>query len=112
MTYDLFDSMAIEVELGKSIRYWNRLKEIIMKFLRNLNVLRYYKMSNEDLEAESQRYGMGSYFDGNIIRREKIVEQLILKDNAIMFRYTLLSTLITLIIVIISLLMRLVAVFS
>ena len=59
-------------------------------------------MNDEDLEAEARKFCIGGYFDGNIIRRERIIEQLIVKDNAIMFRYTLLSTFITLIIALIS----------
>ncbi len=82
-----------------------------MNILKKINIERYYKMDNEELEHECRKFSMGSYFNGNIIRREKIIEQLIAKDNAIMFSYTVISTLIILSITFISLTISLIAIF-
>ena len=82
-----------------------------MNILKKIDVERYYKMDNEELEHECRKFNMGNYFNGNIIRREKIIEQLIVKDNAIMFRYTVISTLIILLIALISLVISLIAIF-
>ncbi len=79
--------------------------------LKKIDVERYYKMSNEDLESEAQKFKMGSYFDGRIIRREKIIEQLIAKDTSIMLRYTLTATFVAVCMAVISLIISLIAVF-
>jgi len=85
-----------------------------MKIMGKLNDLfsynKYYKMSTEDLEKEANKYNIGGYFDGRIVRREKIIEQLISKDNAAMFKKTLIISLITLMIVFISLVVSIIAI--
>jgi len=82
-----------------------------MNILKKIDVERYYRMGTDELEQECRGFNMGSYFNGNKIRREKIIEQLIAKDNAIMFRYTVISTLIILLIAFISLIISLIAIF-
>lgn len=72
---------------------------------------KYYKMSTDDLEKEAGKYQMGSYFDGSIVRRELIIEQLIAKDNATMFKRSLIISLITLIVVFISFVVSIIALF-
>ena len=82
-----------------------------MNILKKIDVEKYYRMNDKELEQECRKFNMGNYFNGNIIRREKIIEQLIAKDNAIMFRYTVISTLIILLIAFISLIISLIAIF-
>jgi len=85
-----------------------------MKIMDKLNDLfsynKYYKMSIDDLEKEASKYHIGGYFDGRIVRREKIIEQLIAKDNAAMFKKALVISLITLMIVFISLIVSIIAI--
>ena len=86
-----------------------------MKLLAKINDLfsydKYYKMSNSNLEEEASKYKIGGYFDGNIIRREKIIEQLIAKDNASMFKKSLIISIFTLIVAFISLIISVIAIF-
>jgi len=82
----------------------------IIRFFRSLDVERYYTMSDDELESEASRYHMGSYFDGNIIRRETIIEQLIAKDNARMLRFTLIASICTLIVAFVSLMISLISI--
>ena len=72
---------------------------------------KYYKMATDDLAKEAGKYHIGSYFDGSIIRRELIIEQLIAKDNATMFKRSLMVSLIILVIAIISLIVSIIAIF-
>ena len=81
------------------------------KFDELFNYGKYYKMSNDDLEDEAGKFKIGGYFDGRIIRREKIIDQLIAKDNATMFKRSLIVSFITLICVIISLIASIIAIF-
>lgn len=102
-----------------------------MKIMDKLNDLfsynKYYKMSTDDLEKEARKYGIRTYFperieaheyamrahlgEGeDIVKREKIIEQLIAKDNAAMFKRALVISLITLMIVFISLIVSIIAI--
>jgi len=87
----------------------------IMKLIKKINNLfsydRYYKMSDDNLEKEATKYKIGGYFDGRIIRREKIIEQLIAKDNASMFKRSLIISTFTLIVAAISLIISVIAIF-
>lgn len=86
----------------------------IMKLIKKINNLfsydRYYKMSNDELVKEADKYHIGSYFDGSIIRRELIIEQLIAKDNASMFKRSLIISAFTLIVAAISLIIGVTAI--
>lgn len=53
-----------------------------MKKEEDLFFTKYYEMSDEDLEKEAGKYKIGGYFNGSIIIRERIIEQLIRKDLA------------------------------
>ena len=65
-----------------------------MKLIEKINDLfsydKYYKMSNTDLEQEAKRYKLESCYNqfGNIVRTE-VINQLIAKDNASMFKKSL-----------------------
>ena len=87
----------------------------IMKLIKKINNLfsydRYYKMSDDNLEKEATKYKIGGYFDGRIIRRGKIIEQLIAKDNASMFKRSLIISTFTLIVAAISLIISVIAIF-
>jgi len=87
----------------------------IMKLIKKINNLfsydRYYKMSVDNLVKEAHKYDIGGYFNGNIIRREKIIEQLIAKDNASMFKRSLIISTFTLIVAAISLIISVIAMF-
>ena len=81
------------------------------RFFKSLDIGRYYKMNDDELESEATKYHIGGYFDGRIIRREIIIEQLIAKDNARMFRFTLIASISTLFVAIISFILSLISLF-
>jgi len=82
-----------------------------MKVFSKLNIERYYKMTNDELEEEAGKFKIVGYFSGSILIRVKIIEQLIAKDTSIMLRYTLLATIAAITIAVISLIISLIAIF-
>ena len=77
-----------------------------MKLIKKINNLfsydRYYEMTDENLENEIKKYGIGDFSADAILRRNRI-EQLIAKDNASMFKRSLIISAFTLIVAAISL---------
>ena len=89
---------------------------LVVKLIEKISNLfsynKYYKMSTDDLEKEAAKYSIGSYFTGRIVRRESIIEQLITKDNASMFKKTIIISTFTLVIAVISLVISIITIFS
>jgi len=85
-----------------------------MKLIEKINDLlsynKYYKMPDEDLENEIKKYNMGDFSTNDILRRNRI-EQLIAKDNASMFKKSLIISFFTLIVAFISLIISVIAIF-
>ncbi|MHB8276032.1 MAG: hypothetical protein ACYDIA_00045 [Candidatus Humimicrobiaceae bacterium] len=87
-----------------------------MKLLTKINNLfsydKYYKMSNDDLEKEAEKYALDSYCTqhGGIVRSE-VIKQLIAKDNASMFKKSLIISAFVLVVAIISLIISIIAIF-
>lgn len=77
-----------------------------MKLIERINNLfsydKYYKMSDKDLENEIKKYNMGDFSQDAMLRRSRI-EQLIAKDNATMFKKSLIISTFTLITAVIAL---------
>lgn len=82
-----------------------------MKIFNKLNIERYYKMTDDELEKEAGKFKIVGYFSGSIIIRGKIIEQLIAKDTSIMLRYTLLAAVAAIVVAVISLIISLIAIF-
>jgi hypothetical protein len=84
--------------------------KICDKFNNLFSYNKYYEMSYEDLENEIKKYGIGDFSEDAILRRNRI-EQLIAKDNATMFKKSLIISLITLVIAFTSLVVSGIAIF-
>jgi hypothetical protein len=88
-----------------------------MNLLKKINNLfsydKYYKMSNDDLTKEAGEYALDSCYTqyGGIVRSE-VIKQLIAKDNASMFKKSLIISSFTLIVALISLIVSLISIFS
>ena len=69
-------------------------------------------MSEEDLEKEAHKYALDGIYNtwGKIVKPE-VIKQLIAKDNASMFRKSIIISIFTLIVVIISLIISIIAIF-
>lgn len=78
-----------------------------MKFLDNLKIDKYYKMSDHELEIEASKYKIGGYGNPNTGRviRERIITQLLEKDKANNSRYAIAISLIALFISILALIL-------
>ncbi len=74
-----------------------KLKKILSRF----TVDKYYQMDNHQLELEAAKYKIGEYAENienrTIIRRRKIIEQLIEKDKANNSRYAIYISILALI---------------
>jgi len=88
-----------------------------MKLLAKINDLfsydKYYKISDYDLTKEAKKYALGNCYNrinGNIVRTE-VIKQLIAKDNASMFKKSLIISIFTLIVAFISLIISVIAIF-
>ena len=81
-----------------------KLKKVLSRF----TVDKYYQMDDHQLELEATKYKIGEYAEniGNrtIIRRRKIIEQLIEKDKANNARYAIYISILALIISFLALL--------
>ena len=81
-----------------------KLKKVLSRF----TVDKYYQMDDHQLELEATKYKIGEYAEyiGNrtIIRRRKIIEQLIEKDKANNSRYAIYISILALIISFLALL--------
>lgn len=53
-----------------------------LNFFEKIKVDKYYRMSQEELELEANKYNIGEYYDGNKVLRSQIIKQLIEKDLA------------------------------
>lgn len=82
-------------------------------FYELFNYDKYYKMSNEELKHEANKYGLQRIYNpiSLDIERTEVIKQLIDKDNATMFKRSLIVSFITLICVIISLIVSIIAIF-
>ena len=81
-----------------------------MKFLSPTGSDKYYKMNDEKLEKEAQKFKIQHYGDpdtGKIIR-EKIISQLIEKDNANNSKYAILVSIVAVVISIVSLIIAII----
>lgn len=69
-----------------------------------LSVDKYYKMDDEKLELEAQKYRLQEYADPNrgAIIRERIIHQLIEKDKANNSRYAVFISILSLIVSIVA----------
>ena len=72
---------------------------------------KYFKMSTEELVEEVKKNHLTIYGKNFVDRREMMLKQLIAKDNATMFKRSLIVSLITLAAVIISLIFSIIAIF-
>lgn len=72
--------------------------QIIKWINEHLSVNKYYQMSNKELELEASKYKIGGYFDGRRIDREKIIQQLLTKDSENISRFSLILSLIAILI--------------
>ena len=83
-----------------------------MKLITKINNLfsydKYYKMSDENLENEIKKYGIGDFSADAILRRNRI-EQLIAKDNASMFKKSLIISAFVLAVAVISLIISVIS---
>ena len=74
-----------------------KLKKVLSRF----TVDKYYQMDNHQLELEAAKYKIGEYAENienrTIIRRRKIIEQLIEKDKANNSRYAIYISILALI---------------
>jgi hypothetical protein len=77
-----------------------------MKKLKFLSVNRYYRMSELELEKEASKYHIGGYVDNLGIVRERIIDQLLKKDNANNSRYAIGLSVLALVISVIALLLK------
>jgi len=88
----------------------------IMKLIKKINNLfsydKYYKMSNDNLVKEANKYALQHIYNhhGNIEKTE-VIKQLIAKDNASMFKRSLIISTFTLIVAAISLIISVIAIF-
>lgn len=71
---------------------------------------RYYRMSTEEIAEENKKNHLTVYGDNFVGRREMMLKQLIAKDNASMFKKSLIISISTLIVVIISLIISVIAI--
>ncbi len=80
----------------------------LKKALSRFTVDKYYQMDDHQLELEATKYKIGEYAEniGNrtIIRRKKIIEQIIEKDKANNSRYAIYISILALIISFLALL--------
>ena len=73
-----------------------------LNFFEKIKVDKYYKMKQEDLELEANKYNIGEYYDGNKVLRRQIVKQLIEKDLANNSQFAILISILSLFISIVS----------
>ncbi len=73
------------------------------RILEFLFVNKYYKMDNHQLELEAAKYKIGGYGIGGRVVRERIIEQLLKKDEANNSRIAIFVSILALVISIISL---------
>ncbi|MBC8389845.1 MAG: hypothetical protein H8E13_17610 [Actinobacteria bacterium] len=87
-----------------------------MKLIEKINNLfsydRYYKMSEDDLAKEASKYCLQRIYNPASLKIEKteVIKQLIAKDNASMFKKSLIISVFTLMVVIISLVISIIAI--
>lgn len=82
------------------------------KFNELFNYDKYYKMSEDELIKKAEKNHLNVYSDGyGAGRRDLILKQLIAKDNTAMFKRSLIVSFITLICVMISLIVSIIAIF-
>lgn len=74
------------------------------KFCKFLSVNKYYEMDNQKLELEAAKYKIGGYADSHGIIRERIIEQLLKKDEANNSRFAVFISLVALIISVVGIL--------
>ena len=87
--------------------------KLIKKIYNLFSYDKYYKMSNDDLAKEAGKYALdGCYTQYGGIVRSEVIKQLIAKDNASMFKKSLIISSFTLIVALISLIVSLISIFS
>ncbi|MFA6587559.1 MAG: hypothetical protein WCT08_00650 [Patescibacteria group bacterium] len=69
-----------------------------------LTVNKYYRMSDGDLEREAAKWKIGEYFDGRLISRRLVIEQLIERQKANNSRIAIFISFIALLISLVALL--------
>jgi hypothetical protein len=75
-----------------------------MKFTFDLfTINRYYRMSDHELEMEASKYKIGGYSDGRGVIRERIIDQLIKKDQANSSRVAIFMSIIAIVISVVAL---------
>jgi len=89
-----------------------------MKLLAKINDLfsydKYYKISDYDLTKEAKKYALGNCYNrinGNIVRTE-VIKQLIAKDNASMFKKSLIISFMMLVVSFFTLIISIISLIS
>lgn len=76
------------------------------KIFELFSVDKYFKMDNHQLEIEASKYKIGGYANDGRIVRERIIEQLLKKDEVNNSRYAVFISLLALVLSTISILFR------
>lgn len=80
------------------------MRKYIRLFWKTISIDRYYEMDNRELENEASKYRIGGYASSNGgVIRERIIEQLIKKDQANNSRFAVVISVFALVVSILSL---------
>lgn len=81
--------------LGKLLVF---IKGKILASISIITINKYYRLSDQELELEANKYRIGNYADGRGVDRERIIDQLIKKDSANDSRLGLLFSIVSVIV--------------